>query len=396
MTPQNPPGGRTDLKRQRPAIDPLIDCVFKKIFGSEEHKGLLVHFLNALMGPRAGMIVAEVELLNPYNQRDLPDDKLTEVDVKARDDEGRIYQIEVQLILGEHITRRMVYTWSSVMAKEIEKGDQFFQVRPVIGIWLFKRNLFPGGCPVHFFQWHDRNEGVLLTEEDYLIAIELDKWSGLLNRGGRGKMGVCQTEGGDGNKGNKGDNGNNGLSEIERWVWMLTHGKEIDLDNPPVECRTPEMLEVVEVLKSFTQEDREWDLYERRMIAQSERATWKGYIEAAREELKKAQKKLREEAREKERYRKAAEQAENAAKQAEKAAKQAEKATEQAEKAVEEERGARDKVIQVIEEERLEREETMRKAVLALSGRGLGPEDIAASLGLKLKEVQAMLDRLDA
>ncbi len=432
MTPQDPTGRgdserqlkepdrrqrKRDEKRPRTAIDPLIDCVFKKIFGSEEHKRLLIHFLNSLLGPRAGIDVTEVELLNPYNQRDLLDDKLTEVDVKACDNEGRVYQIEVQLVLGGHITRRMVYTWSSVMAKQIEKGNEFYEVQPVIGIWLFKRDLFKGGSPACFFQWYDRDEGTLLTAEDYLIAIELDKWAGLLNRGDRGKMGVCQSDGGDENKDEDGNNGKDGLSGIERWVWILTHGKEIDLDDPPVECRTPEMLEVVEVLKSFTQEDREWDLYERRMIAQSERATWKGYTEAARKELKKVQKEMREtraelrkEAREKERYRKAAEQAEQTAEEErlerEKAIQTAEKestkrdkliraAEEERKKAIqtaEIERLEREKATKTAEKERLEREEKISKAVIALSNQRLGPEDIAASLGLELEKVRAVLE----
>ena len=94
---------------------------------------------------RAGLTVTEVELLNPYNPRDFLEDKLTEVDVKARDKEGRVYQIEVQLVLGPHMTRRVVYTWGSVMAKQIKKGAPFSEVRPVISIWLLKKDLFSGG-----------------------------------------------------------------------------------------------------------------------------------------------------------------------------------------------------------------------------------------------------------
>jgi hypothetical protein len=30
-------------------IDPKVDCVFKTLFGSDDHRDLLIHFLNALL-----------------------------------------------------------------------------------------------------------------------------------------------------------------------------------------------------------------------------------------------------------------------------------------------------------------------------------------------------------
>ncbi|QTA82820.1 PD-(D/E)XK endonuclease-like domain-containing protein [Desulfonema limicola] len=35
-------------------IDPLIDCVFKSILGSEKNKNLLIHFLNAVLELKKG------------------------------------------------------------------------------------------------------------------------------------------------------------------------------------------------------------------------------------------------------------------------------------------------------------------------------------------------------
>ncbi len=38
-------------------------------------------------------------LLNPYNEREFIGDKLTIVDVKAIDESGKMYQIEIQLAM---------------------------------------------------------------------------------------------------------------------------------------------------------------------------------------------------------------------------------------------------------------------------------------------------------
>ncbi len=68
-------------------INPAIDCVFKAILGSEENIHLLIQFLNGILAPLCP--ITTVEILNPYNERDFTTDKLSIVDVKARDDEGR-------------------------------------------------------------------------------------------------------------------------------------------------------------------------------------------------------------------------------------------------------------------------------------------------------------------
>ena len=77
-------------------IDPKIDCVFKALLGSEENRNLLVHFLNAILTSDLTAPITEVEILNPYNDKEFLDDKLSVVDVKAKDSEGRLYQIEIQ------------------------------------------------------------------------------------------------------------------------------------------------------------------------------------------------------------------------------------------------------------------------------------------------------------
>ena len=77
-------------------IDPKIDCVFKALLGSVENRNLLIHFLNAVLVDDLTSPITEAEILNPYNDKEFLDDKLSVVDVKAKDSEGRLYQIEIQ------------------------------------------------------------------------------------------------------------------------------------------------------------------------------------------------------------------------------------------------------------------------------------------------------------
>lgn len=76
-------------------IDPKIDCVFKVLLGTDRNRRLLIHFLNAILAGEFTAPIIEVEILNPYNEREFLNDKLSIVDVKARDRTGRLYQIEI-------------------------------------------------------------------------------------------------------------------------------------------------------------------------------------------------------------------------------------------------------------------------------------------------------------
>ena len=71
--------------------------------GAEDNRNLLVHFLNDILSSDLLIPIATVDILNPYNDKEFVEDKLSIVDVKARDNEGNLYQIEIQLciVLGE-------------------------------------------------------------------------------------------------------------------------------------------------------------------------------------------------------------------------------------------------------------------------------------------------------
>ena len=73
----------------RPGIDPKVDYAFKRVFGSEDNRDVLIDLLNAVLQLGPGREVFAVELLNPFNDKSYADDKLSIVDVKARDAAGR-------------------------------------------------------------------------------------------------------------------------------------------------------------------------------------------------------------------------------------------------------------------------------------------------------------------
>ena len=63
-------------------ISPRIDLVFKKIFGVEENKDLLISLINAIVS--AEDQVADITLLNPYTVKNFLSEKGSILDVKAK------------------------------------------------------------------------------------------------------------------------------------------------------------------------------------------------------------------------------------------------------------------------------------------------------------------------
>ena len=92
-------------------LNPRVDFAFKKLFGSKENKELLISFINAVVSKENQ--VRDVVLLNPYNNKEHSRDRLSILDIKATDEQGRQYNIEMQLTDQVYYNQRALYYWSS-------------------------------------------------------------------------------------------------------------------------------------------------------------------------------------------------------------------------------------------------------------------------------------------
>jgi hypothetical protein len=76
------------------------------------------------LGSELGSPIVAVEILNPYNDKEMLDEKLSIVDIKARDEAQRMYQIEIQLLNYSNIPARMAYTWADIYSKQLKEGEK--------------------------------------------------------------------------------------------------------------------------------------------------------------------------------------------------------------------------------------------------------------------------------
>ncbi len=128
-------------------INPKVDLVFKKLFGSEENKDLLKSLINSLL-PEAQQVV-EIHLKNPYNLTDYIDGKLSILDIKAVDQKGKWYDIEMQVEGQGYYGQRAMYYWGKVYTEQMETGGMFAKLKKTIVISILDFVYFQGDERYH-------------------------------------------------------------------------------------------------------------------------------------------------------------------------------------------------------------------------------------------------------
>ncbi len=118
-------------------VDPKNDIAFRKIFGNENKKVILISFLNAVLSLEGDLRINSVELMNPYQLPIIQGLKSSIVDLKARDGKGHSYVIEMQVAEPDGLEKRLLYYLSKDYVNQIDSGEQYAELKPVIFIGIF-------------------------------------------------------------------------------------------------------------------------------------------------------------------------------------------------------------------------------------------------------------------
>ena len=113
-------------------LNPKIDFVFKKIFGSEEHPDVLISFLNAVLKQKNKIV--EVEIKNSDIEKAYIEDKFSRLDVKAKTNNKEIINIEIQLKNEYNMIQRSLYYWSKLYEEQLNEGDRYAKLSSTVCI----------------------------------------------------------------------------------------------------------------------------------------------------------------------------------------------------------------------------------------------------------------------
>jgi len=112
------------------------DIAFRKIFGNDNRKETLISFLNAVLAFKGKQKIVEVKIMNPYQLPKLRGGKVSIIDVKATDQAGRNYIVEMQVGELDGFAKRVLFYFSKSYSEQIKRGDFYRQLKPVIFIGI--------------------------------------------------------------------------------------------------------------------------------------------------------------------------------------------------------------------------------------------------------------------
>ena len=159
-------------------INPFTDVGFKRIFGQEINKDLLIDFLNALLeGERQ---VKDITFLDKEQLPVFEDDRKLIYDVYCTDENGEQFIVEMQNQSHLNFRSRTVYYLSQAVARQGEKGSRWmYDLKAVYGVFFLN---FPmPGTKAHKLRTDivlsDRDTHELFSDKMRYIFIELPSFA---------------------------------------------------------------------------------------------------------------------------------------------------------------------------------------------------------------------------
>src|SRR5580700_4172285 len=116
--------------------DPKTDVVFKRIFGAEARKPLLVALLNDLLELTGTHRIRSLEHFSLEQRVTAPKSKLSIVDVKCTTRSGRRFVVEMQVLPVEGFEKPVVYNASKAYVMQAGEGDEYDKLCDVVGVTI--------------------------------------------------------------------------------------------------------------------------------------------------------------------------------------------------------------------------------------------------------------------
>ena len=223
-------------------IDPRVDIAFKKIFGVEENKDLLISLINSIVSLEDQ--VREVTLLNPYNLKSFRKDKLSILDIKAEGKDGKRFNIEIQISDEADYDKRALYYWAKLYTEQLETAEDYASLSKAIGIHILNFTSIPDVPAYHnVFHVTEKTTGLLYFKDLELHTIELKKFAG--DRRGKLDDFIGKVK-----------------NSLDMWSTFLTRHDLLNKDKLPLGLNDPALKKALGVLEVMNFKGDERQAYE--------------------------------------------------------------------------------------------------------------------------------------
>jgi predicted transposase/invertase (TIGR01784 family) len=228
--------------------DPKTDIVFKRIFGAEARKPLLIALLNDLLELEGERRILDVQHLPGEQHVDVAELKLSIVDVKCTDASGRRFVVEMQVLKVEGFEKRVVYNASKACVMQLRSAEEYPTLCDVVGVTI---------C--NFKLWPEKDE-----EGRFKVPM-LSRWRMQEQHGGEKGMPQIQYAFLELPKYVA---GTSPQTLVDEWAYFFREAKNLDVV-PPALSEGP-VRDALEVARTATFEPEEWEAYERAKMAEQD------------------------------------------------------------------------------------------------------------------------------
>jgi len=220
-------------------ITPRVDIAFKKIFGVEENKDLLISLINSIVSEEDQ--VSEVTLLNPYNLKNFKQDKWSILDIKAMGTDGKRFNVEIQICNEADYNKRALYYWAKLYTEQLKETEGYDQLSKAIGIHILNFTSIPESKKYHnVFRIVEKDNGIHYFKDLELHTIELRKFTDIVSNELSDIVSKIKTS-------------------LDRWVAFLTKYHVFDKNHLPENLKNTNLEKALTVLEvmNFNEEERE-------------------------------------------------------------------------------------------------------------------------------------------
>ena len=180
-------------------VNPFTDFGFKRIFGQEMSKEILMDFLNHLLAGREAPI-SDIQFMNTEQVPELKTDRRAVFDLYCKTESGERIIVEMQVSYQKYMVERSLYYATFPIRDQAPKGSWDFSYSRVYVISILDFNMrsrFSGtGEVVTWVGLCDVHSGQLLSDRLSLIFLEMRNFTKLLDE--------CETH-------------------FDKWLYLIRH-----------------------------------------------------------------------------------------------------------------------------------------------------------------------------
>jgi len=160
-------------------INPYTDFGFKKLFGTEMNKDLLISFLNALLDNGRNKIT-DVQYLNTENLGARQDDRRSVFDVYCKTKDGSRFIVEMQKAEQSYFKDRSVYYATTPIREQAKKGKWDYHLENVYTVGIlnfeFPDNEYPADSYRHEIKLKDVEDNHVFYDKLTFVYLEMPKF----------------------------------------------------------------------------------------------------------------------------------------------------------------------------------------------------------------------------